>query len=272
MIVTGENGLGHESAGVVVQVGEQVTGFKPGDRVAMECSVPCSKPTCSYCRTGKYHACPEVVFFSTPPHHGTMRRYHVHPEAWLHKLPDSVSSFEEGALLEPLAVALAGIDRAGVRLADPVVICGAGPIGLVTLLAAAAAGAEPIVVTDLDEGRLKKAKEIVPRVKTVLVERGLAPVDVGAKIVNELGMEARVVLECTGVESSIHSAVYVGFPLSFFFYFFLVYSGPDSNADVLGYSVWWHGLCYWCWERYPEYPLHAHVRQGDRFALPVPLS
>lgn len=155
----------------------------------MECSVPCSKPTCTYCRTGKYHACPEVIFFSTPPHHGTLRRYHAHPEAWLHKLPDSVTSFEEGALLEPLAVALAGVDRSGVRLADPVVICGAGPIGLVTLLAAAAAGAEPIVVTDLDEGRLRKAREVVPRARTVVVERDQSAMEIGGRIVEALGME-----------------------------------------------------------------------------------
>lgn len=220
----------------------------------MECSVPCSKPTCTYCRTGKYHACPEVIFFSTPPHHGTLRRYHAHPEAWLHKLPDSVTSFEEGALLEPLAVALAGVDRSGVRLADPVVICGAGPIGLVTLLAAAAAGAEPIVVTDLDEGRLRKAREVVPRARTVVVERDQSAMEIGGRIVEALGMEARVVLECTGVESSIHSGVYVGFPL----FCFLLYV-----LTLLGYSVWWYGLRYWCWERYPEYPLHAHVRQRD---------
>ncbi len=174
----------------------------------MECGVPCSKPTCDFCRTGKYHACPDVVFFSTPPHHGTLRRYHAHPEAWLHHLPDHVS-FEEGALLEPLTVALAGIDRSGLRLADPLVICGAGPIGLVTLLAANAAGAAPIVITDIDENRLAKAKELVPRVQPILVQKQETPQDLGARIVKELGQEAKLVLECTGVESSVHAGIYV---------------------------------------------------------------
>ncbi|KAL6236376.1 hypothetical protein BDW75DRAFT_239327 [Aspergillus navahoensis] len=136
-------------------------------------------------RSGKYHACPDVVFFSTPPHHGTLRRYYAHPEDWLHRLPDHVT-FEEGALLESLTVALAGIDRSGLRLADSLVICGAGPIGSVTLLAANAAGAAPIVITDIDENRLVKAKELVPR---------------------ELGQEAKLV-ECTGVESSVHAGIY----------------------------------------------------------------
>lgn len=149
-----------------------------------------------------------MVFFSTPPHHGTLRRYHAHPEAWLHKIPDHVS-FEEGSLLEPLTVALAGIDRSGLRLADPLVICGAGPIGLVTLLAANAAGAEPIVITDLDENRLAKAKELVPRVRPVKVEKGESSADLGQRIISELGQEAKLVMECTGVESSVHAGIYV---------------------------------------------------------------
>lgn len=64
---------------------------------------------------------PNVVFFSTPPYHGTLTRFHAHPSAWLHKLPPNVS-FEEGSLCEPLAVALAGIERAGARIGDQVVI------------------------------------------------------------------------------------------------------------------------------------------------------
>lgn len=176
--------------------------------MALECGVPCSKPTCYFCRTGRYNACPEVVFFSTPPYHGTLRRYHVHPEAWLHALPDDMT-YEEGSLLEPLSVALAGIDRSGLRLGDPLVICGAGPIGLVSLLAAHAAGAAPIVITDLDENRLARAKELILRVRTVLVGRGDDAKALGKKIVDTLGEEAKLVLECTGVEGSIHAGIYV---------------------------------------------------------------
>lgn len=179
----------------------------PGDRVALENGIPCSKPSCTACRTGQYHGCPDMVFFSSPPVHGTLRRYHAHPAAWLHKLPDSMT-FEEGALLEPLSVALAGIERAGLRLGDPLVICGAGPIGLVSLLAAHAAGAAPLVITDLDENRLEMAKRLVPRVKTVKIASGVGPEGVAEDIKKALGQEAGLVLECTGVESSIHSAIY----------------------------------------------------------------
>jgi len=118
-------------------------------------------------------------------------------------------TFEEGALLEPLSVALAGIDRAGLRLGDPLVICGAGPIGMVSLLAAHAAGAAPLVITDIDENRLDMAKRLVPRVRTVKVAAGVGPEGVAEDIKKALGREAGLVLECTGVESSIHSAIYV---------------------------------------------------------------
>lgn len=167
------------------------------------------KPLCDFCRTGRYNACPEVVFFSTPPYHGTLTRYHVHPADWLHRLPEEMT-WEEGSLLEPLSVALAGIDRSGLRLGDPIAICGSGPIGLVTLLAANAAGANPIVITDLDEGRLATARRFVPRVKTVRIDTSEKPGTVASRIVDNLGgAQARIVFECTGVESSLQSAIYV---------------------------------------------------------------
>ncbi|KAJ3774295.1 L-arabinitol 4-dehydrogenase [Lentinula raphanica] len=207
MIVTDECGSGHESAGEIVEVGEGVTEWKAGDRVAMEVGVPCSQPSCDACRTGRYNGCPDVVFFSTPPYHGTLTRWHVHPAQWLHRLPDNVS-FEEGSLCEPLAVALAGIDRAGLRLGDPAVICGAGPIGLVSLLSARAAGAEPIVITDLFQSRLDFAKSLVPGVRTVLIDRNATPKAQAEVIKKAAGGPLKLALECTGVESSIHTAIF----------------------------------------------------------------
>ncbi|EAU90470.2 L-arabinitol 4-dehydrogenase [Coprinopsis cinerea okayama7 len=200
MVVTDECGSGHESAGEIVEVGE-------GDRVAIEAGVPCSQPACEACRTGRYNACPDVVFFSTPPYHGTLTRWHLHPAQWVHRLPDNVS-FEEGSLCEPLAVALAGIERAGLRLGDPTLICGAGPIGLVSLLSARAAGAEPIVITDLFQSRLDFAKKLVPSVRTVLIDPKTTPKEQAEKIKAVAEEPVKVVLECTGVESSIHTGIY----------------------------------------------------------------
>lgn len=86
---------------------------------------------------------------------------------------------------------------------------GAGPIGLTTLLSARAAGAEPIVITDLFQNRLDFAKKLVPTVRTVLIERDLSLEDQAAKIKTAAGTAFRVGLECTGVESSIATAAYV---------------------------------------------------------------
>ena len=112
-------------------------------------------------------------------------------------------------MLEPLSVALAGLERARVSLGDAVLVCGAGPIGLMTLLCAAASGAEPLVVTDIDEGRLKFARELVGRVRTYKVERGKSAEECGREIVELAGgNKMKVAMECTGVESSLANAVY----------------------------------------------------------------
>ena len=106
-------------------------------------------------------------------------------------------------------MALAAVERSGIKLGDPVLVCGAGPIGLITLLCCDAAGAEPIVITDIDEGRLKFAKELVPRARTYKVERGLNEEHTAGDIIKIAGgVRPSIALECTGVESSIASAIW----------------------------------------------------------------
>jgi L-iditol 2-dehydrogenase len=213
MIVTGDHILGHESAGVVLAVAPDVKTLKPGDRVAIEPNIICNK--CEPCLTGRYNGCEAVEFLSTPPIDGLLRRYVNHPAIWCHKIGDM--SFEDGALLEPLSVALAGLERAQVRLGDPVLVAGAGPIGLVTLLCVRAAGATPIVITDIDEGRLRFAKELVPDVRTYKVQPGLSAEENAAGILDAMNdgngsgpdaIRPRLAMECTGVESSVASAIW----------------------------------------------------------------
>lgn len=204
MIVEDDHVLGHESAGEVIAVHPSVKHLKLGDRVAVEPTVPCN--ACEPCLTGRYNGCDNVEFSSTPPIAGFLRRYVNHPAVWCHKIGDM--SYENGAMLEPLSVALAGMQRANINLGDPVLICGAGPIGLITLLCCAAAGACPLVITDISESRLAFAKELCPRVITHKVERDSAE-DAAKKIVQSFGgVEPAVTMECTGVESSIAAAIW----------------------------------------------------------------
>jgi len=118
-------------------------------------------------------------------------------------------SFEEGALLEPLAVALAGMGRAGVQLGDSVLVCGAGPIGLMSMLCCEAAGASPLVITDIDQGRLEFAKTLCPRVATHLVTRGQTDEEFSQSVEALCeGERPAVAMECTGVSSSISGAIH----------------------------------------------------------------
>ncbi|RAL05443.1 NAD(P)-dependent alcohol dehydrogenase [Aspergillus ibericus CBS 121593] len=213
MIVTGDHILGHESAGQVVAVAPDVTSLKPGDRVAVEPNIICN--ACEPCLTGRYNGCEKVLFLSTPPVDGLLRRYVNHPAIWCHKIGDM--SYEDGALLEPLSVSLAGIERSGLRLGDPCLVTGAGPIGLITLLSARAAGASPIVITDIDEGRLEFAKSLVPDVRTYKVQIGLSAEQNAEGIINVFNdgegsgpgaLRPRIAMECTGVESSVASAIW----------------------------------------------------------------
>merc|ERR1711887_24337 len=120
--------LGHEAAGVVAKVGSNVTNLKAGDRVAIEPGVPCRM--CNFCKTGVYNLCLDMKFCATPPIHGNLCRHYVHAADFCYKLPPNMS-LEEGALMEPLAVGVHACRRAGVSLGKRVLICGAGPIGLV---------------------------------------------------------------------------------------------------------------------------------------------
>ncbi|KDN47151.1 putative xylitol dehydrogenase [Tilletiaria anomala UBC 951] len=213
--ITDQTALGHESGGIVIAVGAGVTNVKPGDRVAIEPGVPCGKATCKYCLTGQYNLCPTVDFYSVPPANGTLTRYHVHPAGWLHKVPDSLS-YAEIACLEPLSVCLHATQRADIRLGHPVLITGAGPIGVVQLLCAKAAGASPIVITDLQQDRLDFARKLVADVETYKVDVNKTPRDAAREIVALFtkaagGVEElmpSIAMECTGVESSISTCAF----------------------------------------------------------------
>lgn len=148
--------LGHECSGYVAQLGEGVTTLAVGDRVALEPGVPCGK--CEFCRNGLYNLCPDMRFMAAPPYNGALKNYLTHPADMCFKLPESMT-MQEGAMLEPLAVGMHAAKRGDVTMGKSVCILGSGTIGIMTLLAAKALGATKIIISDLVDNRLSKAKQ-----------------------------------------------------------------------------------------------------------------
>ncbi len=191
--------LGHEAAGIVEEVGENVTSLKKGDRVCMEPGVPCMK--CEECLSGHYNLCRDVRFWATPPYDGVLSEYVAHPAAFTFKIPDNMS-FTEGALVEPLAIGLHACNMGGVKLGQTVAILGAGCIGLVTLLAAKAYGATQIIVGDVLEKRLNKARELGA------VAVNTAEEDFAAKVMELTGGRgADVCIDCAGFSATVDSCL-----------------------------------------------------------------
>lgn len=149
--------LGHECAGTVVEVGANVKDLKVGDKVALEPGITCGQ--CEFCKAGKYNLCPDVVFLATPPVQGCYEEYIAFPENMCFKLPENMTT-KEGCLIEPLSVGFHAANQGDVQVGESVVILGAGCIGLVTLLACKAHGAGNIIVADIVDARLEKAKEL----------------------------------------------------------------------------------------------------------------
>ncbi|XP_076293970.1 sorbitol dehydrogenase isoform X2 [Lasioglossum baleicum] len=196
--------IGHESSGVVAKLGKGVTNLKVGDRVAIEPGVPCR--TCKFCKDGRYNLCKDMVFCATPPVHGSLRRYYKHAADFCFKLPDHVT-MEEGALMEPLSVGVHACKRANVGIGSNVLILGAGPIGLVTLLVAKAMGARKIVITDLTQERLDVAKKLGADEIMVIPRENYDEAETVKKIHELFGEEPDKTIDASGAQASIRLAI-----------------------------------------------------------------
>ncbi|TAQ86349.1 hypothetical protein B7494_g5320 [Chlorociboria aeruginascens] len=150
--------LGHESSGVVVGIGPHVSGFKIGDRVALEVGIPCGQ--CGICRKGRYNLCKKMRFRSSaksvPHFQGTLQERINHPAMWCHKLPDDIS-FDAAALLEPLSVAIHSLNRASPTPGSTALVIGAGTVGLLVAAMARQSGCTMVTIIDVDEGRVNYA-------------------------------------------------------------------------------------------------------------------
>lgn len=183
--------LGHEAAGTIVEVGEGVTHLKVGDRVCMEPGIPDANSRAS--RLGLYNIDPAVMFWATPPIHGVLTPYVVHPANYTFKLPDNVS-FAEGAMVEPFAVGMQAAAKAKIAPGDTAVVLGAGPIGTMVAIAALAGGCARAIVADLAQ----------PKLDIAAGYQGVIPVNIREKNLAEEvrrltdGWGADVVFECSG--------------------------------------------------------------------------
>jgi L-iditol 2-dehydrogenase len=133
--------IGHEPTGTVVTVGADVAGWAPGARVALEPAVYCYH--CEQCLTGHHNLCAHLRFLSSPPDPGFLREYVTLPASNLLPLPSELS-FQEGTLFEPLAVVLHSLRLARFQPGETAAVFGAGPIGLLTVVALKLSGASRV--------------------------------------------------------------------------------------------------------------------------------
>jgi D-xylulose reductase len=148
--------LGHEGSGTIVDVGNNVTTLKIGDRVCMEPGIPNLSSRAS--KLGIYNVDPAVTFWATPPVHGILTPFVVHPAAFTFRLPDNVS-FADGAMVEPFAVGMQAAARARIVPGDVAVVTGCGTIGIMVALAALAGGCSKVIISDISAEKLTIAAE-----------------------------------------------------------------------------------------------------------------
>ncbi|OLO38998.1 butanediol dehydrogenase [Alkalihalophilus pseudofirmus] len=190
--------LGHEFSGTIIEVGEAECTNLIGKRVSIEPILYCGN--CYACKRGKYNQCNKVGFVGLNCDGGFAESVIV-DENMVHVIPDNIS-FEEAALIEPTAVAFYAVLESKLKPGEPVAIFGAGPIGLLTLLSVKAAGATDIIVVDISEERLQKAKElgatsIIDGKRTDIVETILQITNGGVS----------VAYEAAGVQQTISNAI-----------------------------------------------------------------
>ena len=190
---------GHEVSGEIVRIGSGVSGFETGQKVTIQPQVVCGN--CYPCRHGKYNLCEElkVMGFQTT---GVASHYFAVDAAKVTLLPENMS-FDEGAMIEPLAVAVHAVRRAGDVKGARIVVLGAGPIGILVAQAAKGMGAEQVMITDVSDLRLKKAEECGVDFCVITGRE-----DFGEAMVKHFGPDkADVIYDCAGNNITMGQAI-----------------------------------------------------------------
>lgn len=190
---------GHEWSGVVREVGAEVTRFQPGDFVTGETGLGCLR--CEVCLTGHHQICPDLVETGIANRDGGMRQFHVHPEVATH-LAEGLTP-EQAATVEPLTVAVHACRKGRVGLGARVAVLGCGPIGLLAIQAARAAGARSVLATSRSRPKLDKAVGFGADLALDVAHEDLyAAAD---EMTGGTGFD--VVLECSGSLDAVNQAI-----------------------------------------------------------------
>ena len=190
---------GHELAGEVERVGGKVQKIQPGDSVTVEPWTHCG--SCAYCLEGKYNLCLHRLGMGTTEWQGSFAEYVVVPEDSVYKLPGGVS-YEEGALVEPLAVSVHTVREIGIGLGESVVILGTGTIGLGIIACLHASGATRLIVTDVEDLNLKIAANLGATRGVNVKERSIQ--EVVDEVTDGKGVDIAVI--AAGEESLVRDA------------------------------------------------------------------
>ena len=195
--------MGHEAAGAIARLGDNVTEWAEGQRVTFDSTVNCGN--CWFCRRGRINLCDRRQIFGVScdecRRQGAFAEYVAVPQHILYRLPDSLS-FRYAAMIEPVAVAFHAVNRTPVCLGDTAVVVGAGVIGLCLVQALRAAGCGQIIAVDLDQKKLDLARKL--GADEALRSDGA---DVAAEVMRRTGGRgADVSMEAVGIAPTVQTA------------------------------------------------------------------
>lgn len=194
--------LGHELSATVLAVGDSVSHVSSGDRISVQ---PLLSPRDDYYgKRGLFHLSPQMGCFGLSWAWGGMAEKAVVKDYNAQPVPAELSD-DQAAMIEPAAVALYGVDRGGIEAGSTVLVSGAGPIGALTVLAANAAGAATIIVSEPNPNRRRIISEIAPY--ATVVDPGTQNLPALVADLTEEGVGVDVALECVGLEASLNACV-----------------------------------------------------------------
>ena len=195
--------MGHEAAGLIEEIGADVEGWKPDQRVTFDSTIYCG--SCWHCRRGEINLCDNrrVLGVSCDEYRqdGAFAQYVTVPAHILYALPDGVG-FAQATLVEALSIAVHGVKRAAVQLNDSALVVGAGNIGLLAVQVLKAFGCNPVIAADVDAGKLEWARRLGA---DVVINSGEC--DVGREVRKHAPRGADVAVEAVGVAASVKDAV-----------------------------------------------------------------